>query len=165
MSSDRRQAWQAGVRHFGPGVFRRLLPDAVIQRIARQYGEDERERKLPTRVQLWLLVLAQLDGGVRGLDDLLRKAWEPWRTALGLAPGTTAADKSALSRQNTGRPAAVFRELFGWLVAACHGCAVLPETSCEEGNRVLDRGMVVGRPDFPELGLFGGFVASALMCT
>jgi len=40
-------------------------------------------------------------------------------------------------------------------LAACHGCALLPETSCEEGNRLLDRAAVVGLPDVPEVGLFG----------
>jgi len=37
-------------------------------------------------------------------------------------------------------------------LAACHGCALLPETSCEEGNRLLDRALLVGTPDRPELG-------------
>ena len=39
-------------------------------------------------------------------------------------------------------------------LAACHGCALLPETSCEEGNRVLDRALLIGIPDRPELGFF-----------
>jgi len=39
-------------------------------------------------------------------------------------------------------------------LAACHGCCLLSETSCEEGNRLLDRGLLVGTPDSPELGLF-----------
>jgi hypothetical protein len=29
-------------------------------------------------------------------------------------------------------------------LAACHGCILLPETSCEEGNRLLDRAMLIG---------------------
>jgi len=29
-------------------------------------------------------------------------------------------------------------------LAACHNCALLPETSCEKGNRLLDRGMIIG---------------------
>lgn len=40
-------------------------------------------------------------------------------------------------------------------LAACHGCALLPETSCEESNRFLDRGMVVGSFSDPGLGFFG----------
>ena len=31
-------------------------------------------------------------------------------------------------------------------LAACHGCILLPETSCETGNRLLDRGLLVGTP-------------------
>lgn len=38
--------------------------------------------------------------------------------------------------------------------AACHNCALLPETSCEEFNRFLDRGLVVGTFEDPELGFF-----------
>jgi hypothetical protein len=39
-------------------------------------------------------------------------------------------------------------------LAACHGCALLPETSCEEFNRFLDRGLVIGTFDKPDLGYF-----------
>lgn len=45
-------------------------------------------------------------------------------------------------------------------LAACHGCALVSETSCEEGNRLLDRGLVVGTPQNPELGLFAELVAA-----
>lgn len=39
-------------------------------------------------------------------------------------------------------------------LAACHSCALVPETSCEEQNRLLDRGMVVGTISNPEIGFF-----------
>lgn len=39
-------------------------------------------------------------------------------------------------------------------LAACHGCALLPETSCEEFNRFLDRGLVIGTLSNPGLGFF-----------
>jgi Domain of unknown function (DUF1998) len=38
-------------------------------------------------------------------------------------------------------------------MAACHCCALVPETACEEFNRFLDRGLVVGTLRDPELGL------------
>jgi hypothetical protein len=41
-------------------------------------------------------------------------------------------------------------------LGACHSCALLPETSCEEQNRLLDRGVVVGTIDFPNAGYFSG---------
>lgn len=43
-------------------------------------------------------------------------------------------------------------------MAACHGCALLPETSCEAFNSFLDRGMVIGTFDHPDLGYFGAGV-------
>ena len=39
-------------------------------------------------------------------------------------------------------------------LAACHSCALLPETSCEQQNRLLDRGMLIGVLDRPEVGFF-----------
>ncbi|TWT06136.1 DUF1998 domain-containing protein [Reyranella sp. CPCC 100927] len=39
-------------------------------------------------------------------------------------------------------------------IAACHNCALIPETACEEFNRFLDRGMVVGTISQPDLGFF-----------
>lgn len=39
-------------------------------------------------------------------------------------------------------------------LAACHSCALVPETSCEEQNRLLDRGVVVGTIDHPKMGFF-----------
>ncbi|MEJ7848385.1 MAG: DUF1998 domain-containing protein [Pyrinomonadaceae bacterium] len=47
-------------------------------------------------------------------------------------------------------------------LAACHGCALLPETSCESGNKLLDRVLVVGSPNEPGLGFFSNFLASTL---
>ena len=39
-------------------------------------------------------------------------------------------------------------------LAACHACAMLPETSCEHNNILLDRGLLIGTPDDPRLGFF-----------
>jgi hypothetical protein len=41
--------------------------------------------------------------------------------------------------------------------AACHACLLASETSCEEFNAFLDRAMLVGTPERPELGYFHGF--------
>lgn len=43
-------------------------------------------------------------------------------------------------------------------LAACHGCTLLPETSCEEFNKFLDRGLVIGTFDNPTLGYFSDSV-------
>ncbi|MCR5448348.1 MAG: DUF1998 domain-containing protein [Solobacterium sp.] len=39
-------------------------------------------------------------------------------------------------------------------LAACHNCALLPETCCELGNRLLDRGCVVGILEDKSIGFF-----------
>jgi hypothetical protein len=44
-------------------------------------------------------------------------------------------------------------------LAACHGCALLPETSCEEGNRLLDRAMLVGVSTRRHVGFFADLLA------
>jgi hypothetical protein len=39
-------------------------------------------------------------------------------------------------------------------LAACHNCALVPETACEEFNRFLDRALVTGMLSDPKLGFF-----------
>lgn len=43
-------------------------------------------------------------------------------------------------------------------LAACHSCALLPETSCEVQNRLLDRAMLVGTLENPDMGYFSGLL-------
>ena len=40
-------------------------------------------------------------------------------------------------------------------MAACHSCGLVPETACEEFNRFLDRGLIIGTHEIPGLGFFG----------
>ena len=47
----------------------------------------------------------------------------------------------------------------GLNLAACHACVLLPEVSCEEMNLLLDRALLVGTPDSPDLGLFAGLTS------
>ncbi len=39
-------------------------------------------------------------------------------------------------------------------LAACHGCCLVPETACEEFNRLLDRGLLIGLSGNPAIGFF-----------
>ena len=43
-------------------------------------------------------------------------------------------------------------------LAACHSCALLPETSCEERNTLLDRGLMIGTPEHREIGFFSDHI-------
>lgn len=42
----------------------------------------------------------------------------------------------------------------GTNLAACHACVMLPETSCEHNNILLDRALLIGTPDDPGVGFF-----------
>ena len=46
-------------------------------------------------------------------------------------------------------------------LAACHSCALLPETCCEEGNRLLDRALIGGTIEQRSLGYFSSLLDSA----
>lgn len=43
-------------------------------------------------------------------------------------------------------------------LSACYSCTLIPETSCEEFNSLLDRGMVVGTMENPGFGLYSDYV-------
>ena len=42
--------------------------------------------------------------------------------------------------------------------AACHACGLLPETSCECGNVLLDRGAIIGTTEDASIGYFAEFM-------
>ncbi|MFF9619978.1 DrmB family protein [Streptomyces griseosporeus] len=46
----------------------------------------------------------------------------------------------------------------GTNLAACHACVMLPETSCEHNNILLDRALLVGTPEDPDVGFFAHVV-------
>lgn len=45
-------------------------------------------------------------------------------------------------------------------LSACYACALVPETSCEDYNTVLDRGVLIGTLDCPTVGIFSDAVAN-----
>ncbi|MFJ3496445.1 DrmB family protein [Streptomyces sp. NPDC086091] len=48
----------------------------------------------------------------------------------------------------------------GTNLAACHACVMLPETSCEQNNILLDRALLVGTPEDPGLGYFADLASA-----
>ncbi|MDH6140467.1 hypothetical protein P3T35_002475 [Kitasatospora sp. GP30] len=42
----------------------------------------------------------------------------------------------------------------GTNLAACHACVMLPETSCEHNNNLLDRALLIGTPEDSSIGFF-----------
>lgn len=91
-------------------------------------------------------------GGLIGLADLSRLRYSvtealhraSWCSADPVCIETIAAGASSLN------------------LAACHACALLPEVSCEEQNVFLDRGMLFGTPEWPEVGYFGRYGAGVI---
>jgi hypothetical protein len=45
--------------------------------------------------------------------------------------------------------------------AACHACVLSPEPACEHFNRLLDRALLVGLPDDPDVGFICGLLQEA----
>jgi len=50
-------------------------------------------------------------------------------------------------------------------LAACHSCALLPETSCENFNKALDRAMLIGTPKEPDRGFFSSLLTTSSRIT
>lgn len=48
-------------------------------------------------------------------------------------------------------------------LAACHACVLVPETSCQHFNHLLDRGLIVGVPDSPTTGFFGELISELIV--
>jgi hypothetical protein len=90
------------------------------------------------------------DGTLGGLarQGLIQR-FEPLfvRTIRGMA--WCSADPLCIEGLNTSEPTNL---------AACHSCALVSETSCEEFNRFLDRALLVGTPAEPRLGFFHDLV-------
>ena len=72
-----------------------------------------------------------------------------------------AADKEKKKKERMGEiRVELHRRLLDNLnLAACHACMLVPETSCEKRNCFLDRALLVGLPDHPEVGYFSALLA------
>ncbi|MBZ6114566.1 MULTISPECIES: DUF1998 domain-containing protein [Streptomyces] len=105
----------------------------------------ERIYARPEQDQYGILVYTAAGDAEGTLGGLVRQG-EPSRLAETLLRMTEAAawcSADPLCAEHTGQG-------FGNLNrAACHACALLPETSCETGNSLLDRALVVGGEHVP----------------
>ncbi|MFJ8399129.1 DrmB family protein [Streptomyces microflavus] len=105
----------------------------------------ERVYARPEQNQYGILVYTAAGDAAGTLGGLVRQG-EPPRLAETLLRMTEAAawcSADPLCAEHTGQG-------FGNLNrAACHACALLPETSCETGNTLLDRALVVGGEQVP----------------
>ena len=98
------------------------------------------------------LLLYTASGDSEGTLGGLVRQGEPGRldnTLLAAVRNASICSSDPLCIESTGQGT------YSLNLAACHACALLPETSCEEGNLLLDRVLVLGTPERTEIGFFG----------
>ncbi|HEY9723617.1 MAG TPA: DUF1998 domain-containing protein [Oscillatoriaceae cyanobacterium] len=131
------------------------LSHLLIRQLAFECGYDSssmRERLYvshePETKMLGLLLYTASGDSEGTLGGLVRQG-EPGkldRTLEAALANASICSSDPLCIESTGQGTS------GLNLAACHACALLPETSCEEGNLLLDRVTVLGTPECPALG-------------
>ncbi|WP_372344184.1 DrmB family protein [Streptomyces sp. KL116D] len=141
-------------------VLLHTLAHLLIRQLAFESGYTtaslrERVYARPEHGQYGILVYTAAGDAEGTLGGLVRQGEAPHLAETLLRTTEVAAWCSAdpLCAEHTGQG-------FGNLNrAACHACALLPETSCETGNTLLDRALVIGSDHVP--GYFEPIVAAA----
>lgn len=152
-----RQAGLAGTPDTSPVSARQLLLHTLAHILINEWSLDSgypaaslRERLYVGDDMLGVLIYTATSDSAGSLGGLVNQG----------DPATFAASlESALARSSwcSADPLCIESTVSGAdnvNIAACHCCVLLPETSCESFNRFLDRGMLIGTPDHPELGFF-----------
>lgn len=109
-----------------------------------------RERLYVSREMAGLLIYTASSDSAGSLGGVIAQA-EPGRLEATLKEGLLRAAWCSAD------PVCIESEAVGidaLNLAACHACSLLPEVSCEERNVLLDRGLLVGTPEVPDLGYF-----------
>ncbi|MFJ4097350.1 DrmB family protein [Kitasatospora sp. NPDC089913] len=115
----------------------------------------ERVYARPAQDQYGLLVYTAAGDADGTLGGLVQQGEAPHlaETVLRMIEAAAWCSADPLCAEHTGQG-------FGNLNrAACHACALLPETSCETGNTLLDRALVIGGDHVP--GFFESTVTAA----
>ena len=119
----------------------------------RLYVFEESEIEKGSRSSAGLLLYTSTIDSEGSLGGLVRQGF-PERLLETISGGIAEASWCAsdpLCMENEGNVAGMMN------LAACHACLLISETSCEEYNRFLDRGMLVGTMTDPDIGYFSGF--------
>jgi hypothetical protein len=142
-----------GIRYAMLHTFSHLL----IRELALECGYNEasiRERiyassdpQAPMAGVLLYTAAADSDGTLGGLVELGKPENLGRLIRSGLRRATVCSSDPLCSEHN----AATDRTLH---LAACHACAFVAETSCEKGNRYLDRSLLVGTFEAQDAGIF-----------
>lgn len=136
------------------------LAHALIEQMSLDAGYPAaslRERLYVSEAMAGLLIYTATSDSAGSLGGLIAQTRPERLAALVLeALGRAAwcsADPVCIEATGTGAD--------GLNLAACHACSLLPETSCEERNVFLDRGLLIGIPDQPDVGYLSDLVRGA----
>jgi hypothetical protein len=156
-----RQARHLRERHIGPRyILAHTLAHLLINRLTYECGYSSaalRERlyisENPTAPMSAILIYTAAGDAEGTLGGLVRMG-KPGRLELLLEHALTAAqwcsaDPVCMEMGQSGGQGPDSLNL-----AACHGCSLVPETACEEFNRLLDRALLFGPFDNPAIGFF-----------
>lgn len=104
------------LRSVGLGIFRHVLPDAEVERIAQSARPRLRQRALTVGVVMGLLTVAQLQRGITAVTSLLRHTWSRVRHRYGLSHVSMPVSRQAFSKRLQTLPWEIFRDLLGALL-------------------------------------------------
>lgn len=156
-----RQARHLRDRHVGPRyVLLHTLAHLLINRLTFECGYSSaalRERlyvsENPAAPMAGILIYTAAGDAEGTLGGLVRmgkpRRLEPLLTRALIGARWCSADPVCMEMGQSGGQGPDSLNL-----AACHGCCLVPETACEEFNRLLDRGLVIGPFDNPAIGYF-----------
>jgi hypothetical protein len=101
--------------------------------------------------ELGLLIYTATTGADGTLGGLVRQGGPQrfGRTLLGALEGARWCSSDPLCIESRGQGADALN------LAACHACCLVSETSCELRNLLLDRALLIGTPEKPDLAFFG----------
>jgi hypothetical protein len=120
----------------------------------RVYGRFNPDSTAPRQAGVLIYTAAgDAEGTLGGLVNLGRAPYLS-ESVLRLLESASWCSNDPLCAEHTGQGFANLNR------AACHACALIPETSCETGNRLLDRTVVIGNGDVA--GYFAAAIESAI---
>ena len=119
--------------YFSSAIRERIYLDDKMSGILLYTGSSDKEGSLGGLVEL---------GNIDQMTNLMRDAFQE---ALVCTNDPECMSNLPAGKNSTG--------------AACHSCCMISETACENGNRMLDRGLVVPIPEREECSYFKELVS------
>jgi IS4 transposase len=104
------------IRQKGALIFKQILPNEQLKKIAKKHHPNMRERALTIGVHLGLLIFAQLEKNIQGIEELIKSFFDSVKEDLGLPCGCKPITKQAFSKRNQTISWKTFRDIFFFLL-------------------------------------------------